>query len=73
MTQLKEVWKSTFKSNLTHIYFTAEEGISYSHIPYGDGDESFRGDEVTSATLKTPIKISAGDGRGGAFDYVKVS
>nr|XP_022300335.1 uncharacterized protein LOC111108627 [Crassostrea virginica] len=50
----------------------AEEGISYSHIPYGDGDESFRGDDVTSATLKTPIKISAGDGKEGAFDYVKI-
>ena len=73
MTQFKDVSKSTFKSILTHIYFTAEECISYSHIPYGDGDESFRGNDVTSATLKTPIKISAGDGKEGAFDYVKVS
>lgn len=62
-----------FLSQFWLIYLTAEEGISYSHIPYGDRDEFFRGDDVTSATLKTPIKISAGDGKEGEFDFVKVS
>lgn len=62
-----------FLSQFRLIYVTAEEGISYSHIPYGDRDELFRGDDVTSATLKTPIKISAGDGKEGEFDFVKVS
>lgn len=56
---------------LSSLYILGDED-SYSYLPYGQRDKRLRGDEVTSAVLKSPTKIFAGDGREGEFDYVVV-
>lgn len=53
------------------LYILGEDD-GYSYLPYGGRDKSLRGDDVTSAVLQSPIKIFAGDGRKGGFDYVIV-
>lgn len=41
-------------------------------MPFGQKDELLRGDDKTSATLKSPITIYAGDGLEGGFTFVRV-
>ena len=45
----------------------------YSYLPYGNGDKSFRGDDVTGVVLSSPTKIFVGDGSEGEFYDVIVS
>lgn len=44
----------------------------YSYLSFGQSDELLRGDDKTSATLKSPITIYAGDGLEGGFTFVRV-
>lgn len=41
-------------------------------MSFGQSDELLRGDDKTSATLKSPITIYAGDGLEGGFTFVRV-
>lgn len=41
-------------------------------MSFGQKDELLRGDDKTSATLKSPITIYAGDGLEGGFTFVRV-
>lgn len=48
-----------------------EEG--YSYLPFGERDEVLRGDDVTSAILRSPTTVYAGGGSQGGFNFVLVS
>uniref|UniRef100_A0A8W8NAK6 Uncharacterized protein n=1 Tax=Magallana gigas TaxID=29159 RepID=A0A8W8NAK6_MAGGI len=47
-----------------------EEG--YSYLPFGERDEVLRGDDVTSAVLKSPTTVYAGDSSQGGFTFVQI-
>lgn len=42
-------------------------------MSFGQRDQLLKGDDKTSPTLKSPIRIYAGDGFQEGFDFVKVS
>ncbi|XP_062605771.1 uncharacterized protein LOC134267581 isoform X2 [Saccostrea cucullata] len=42
----------------------------YTHMPYGERDNVFHGDEVTSPRLRSPVTINAMDGSSRGFNYV---
>lgn len=46
---------------------------AYSYLPFGERDEVLRGDDVTSAILRSPITVYAGDNSQGGFNFVRVS
>lgn len=45
----------------------------YSYLSFGQQDKLLRGDDKTSATLRSPITVYAGDGLEGGFNFVRVS
>lgn len=45
----------------------------YSYLSFGQRDNLLRGDDKTSAALKSPITIYAGDVLEGGFNFVRVS
>lgn len=46
---------------------------AYSYLPFGERDEVLRGDDVTSAVLRSPTTVYAGDSSQGGFNFVQVS
>lgn len=46
---------------------------AYSYLPFGERDKAFRGDDVTSAVLRSPTTVYAGNGSQGGFNFVQVS
>ncbi|XP_052691021.1 uncharacterized protein LOC128168863 isoform X6 [Crassostrea angulata] len=67
-------WSGTKESEPFEDWIETDTGDreGYSYLPFGQKDELLRGDDKTSATLKSPITIYAGDGLEGGFTFVRI-
>uniref|UniRef100_A0A8W8N7V2 Fibrillin-1 n=1 Tax=Magallana gigas TaxID=29159 RepID=A0A8W8N7V2_MAGGI len=68
------LWYGTKESEPFEDWIETDTGDreGYSYLSFGQSDELLRGDDKTSATLKSPITIYAGDGLEGGFTFVRI-
>lgn len=54
-------------------FYISGDKEGYSYLSFGQRDNLLRGDDKTSAALKSPITIYAGNVLEGGFNFVRVS